>query len=88
MPRTFEPTEICTLKKLKLIFTFTQFVEYFTTITHCYLYATEEIQAFRECTTSDILSFILQDKLLGLSNTRVQVFQESFFFSLQSLGLE
>ena len=44
------------------------------------IYATEEINASRECTTSNILSFILQDKFLELSSTKKQVFEESFFF--------
>ena len=48
-------TIICGLKALKSIFS-TQIVEYFTTIAHCYIYATEEIKASRECTTSNITS--------------------------------
>ena len=46
------------------------------------MYATEEIQDCRECTTNDTLSFTLQDMFLGLSSTKKQVFLENLIFLL------
>ena len=73
-------TVICAFKALKPIF-YAKFIEYFTTIAQCQIYATEEMKACREFTTSDILSFIPQDKFLDLSSTKKQVFQKSLVFS-------